>query len=76
MLEFKDGFRDDHRMGPANAVRIGYARVSGRAQDHQMQLAALCSAERWACSSPAISSRSANVARHLGVARSTLYRAL
>lgn len=28
-----------------NAVRIGYARVSGRAQDHQMQLDALAAAD-------------------------------
>jgi DNA invertase Pin-like site-specific DNA recombinase len=29
----------------ANTVRIGYARVSGRAQDHQMQLDALAAAD-------------------------------
>jgi hypothetical protein len=28
-----------------NAVRIGYARVSGRTQDHQMQLDALALAD-------------------------------
>ena len=31
-------------VGYTNAVRIGYARVSGRAQDHQMQLDALAAA--------------------------------
>ena len=46
-------FRDDPRMGssagdPAaysNTVRIGYARVSGRTQDHQLQLDALAAAD-------------------------------
>jgi len=46
-------FRDDPRMGssagdPApysNTVRIGYARVSGRTQDHQLQLDALADAD-------------------------------
>jgi hypothetical protein len=31
--------------GYTNTVRIGYARVSGRAQDHQMQLDALVAAD-------------------------------
>ena len=52
-VEFRDGFRDDRRMQPAphapavrtNTVRIGYARVSGRTQDHQMQLDALATAD-------------------------------
>jgi DNA invertase Pin-like site-specific DNA recombinase len=42
---FRDGFRDDRAMtAPAvydNSVRIGYARVSTRTQDHQAQLGAL-----------------------------------
>ena len=32
-------------VGYTNTVRIGYARVSGRAQDHQMQLDALADAD-------------------------------
>jgi DNA invertase Pin-like site-specific DNA recombinase len=32
-------------VGYTNIVRIGYARVSGRAQDHQMQLDALAAAD-------------------------------
>ncbi|MGH3427355.1 MAG: recombinase family protein [Mycobacteriales bacterium] len=42
---FRDGFRDDLLVDAvssySNAVRIGYARVSGRTQDHQLQLDAL-----------------------------------
>lgn len=45
---FRDGFRDDLFVDGAtaysNAVRIGYARVSGRSQDHQLQLDALAAA--------------------------------
>ncbi len=51
-VEFRDGFRDDHPMdsptAPAaysNTVRIGYARVSARTQDHQLQLDALAAAD-------------------------------
>ena len=48
VLVFRDGFRDDLVVdgGAAysNAVRIGYARVSGPTQDHQMQLDALADA--------------------------------
>lgn len=44
-LVFRDGFRDDSCVDDAgafsNAVRIGYARVSGQRQDHQLQLDAL-----------------------------------
>jgi DNA invertase Pin-like site-specific DNA recombinase len=43
----RDGMRDDRLMSipPArNSVRIGYARVSPRAQDHQAQLGALAAA--------------------------------
>lgn len=47
-LVFRDGFRDDLCVDGAtaysNAVRIGYARVSGRSQDHQLQLDALAGA--------------------------------
>lgn len=45
---FRDGFRDYSFMDEApaftNAVRIGYARVSGRSQDYQLQLDALAGA--------------------------------
>jgi DNA invertase Pin-like site-specific DNA recombinase len=48
VLVFRDGFRDDLFVdGVAaygNAVRIGYARVSGPTQYHQMQLDALADA--------------------------------
>lgn len=43
-LEFWDALRDNERMTtdtPTNTVRIGYARISGRSQDHQLQLDAL-----------------------------------
>jgi DNA invertase Pin-like site-specific DNA recombinase len=47
-LVFRDGFRDDLWVDGvsaySNAVRIGYARVSGRSQDHQLQLDALAGA--------------------------------
>jgi DNA invertase Pin-like site-specific DNA recombinase len=47
-LVFRDGFRDDLFVDGvsaySNAVRVGYARVSGRSQDHQMQLDALAGA--------------------------------
>ncbi len=47
-LLFRDGFRDDLFVDGvsaySNAVRIGYARVSGRSQDHQLQLDALAAA--------------------------------
>jgi len=46
--ELRDGMRDDRLMStpPAfdNSVRIGYARVSTSAQDHQAQLSALAAA--------------------------------
>jgi DNA invertase Pin-like site-specific DNA recombinase len=49
VLVFWDGFRDTRRVtGDAqysNAVRIGYARVSARTQDHQLQLDALNGAD-------------------------------
>ncbi len=44
---FRDGIRDDKPMSaPAydNSVRIGYARVPARAQDHQAQMDALAAA--------------------------------
>lgn len=40
-VEFRDSLRDDPGMARTNTVRIGYARVSGRSQDHQLQLDAL-----------------------------------
>lgn len=47
-LVFRDGFRDDLFVDAvssySNAVRVGYARVSGRSQDHQLQLDALAGA--------------------------------
>jgi hypothetical protein len=43
-----DGFRDDLFVDGvsaySNSVRVGYARVSGRSQDHQLQLDALANA--------------------------------
>ena len=48
VLVFRDGFRDDLFVDGvsaySNAVRVGYARVSGRSQDHQLQLDALAGA--------------------------------
>lgn len=48
-LELRDGFRDSDALAAAttytNTVRLGYARVSGRSQDHQMQLDALAAAD-------------------------------
>jgi DNA invertase Pin-like site-specific DNA recombinase len=47
-LEYRDGLRDDAAMPAAkytNTARIGYARTSTRAQDHQMQLDALAEAD-------------------------------
>ncbi len=47
-VEFQDGFRDDEPISSptfTNTVRIGYARTSTRAQDHQMQLDALNAAK-------------------------------
>lgn len=48
-LVFRDELRDDQNVGDQpryrNAIRIGYARVSARSQDHQLQLDALSGAE-------------------------------
>jgi hypothetical protein len=45
---FRDGFQDDLFVDEvsaySNAVRVGYVRVSGRTQDHQLQLDALANA--------------------------------
>ncbi|WP_349452494.1 recombinase family protein [Nonomuraea sp. B19D2] len=59
-IEFRDCFRDHRGMGdsttaavastgpspaaPANAIRVGYARISTRAQDHLSQMEALTAA--------------------------------
>lgn len=55
VIEFRDRFRDDRCVtapaatsdapaSPANAIRLGYARVSTRAQDHLSQMQALAGA--------------------------------
>ncbi len=48
-LAFRDGIRDDPPVEASteysNVVRVGYARVSGRSQDHQLQLDALAGAD-------------------------------
>jgi DNA invertase Pin-like site-specific DNA recombinase len=48
LTRFRDGIRDDQPVsmpGYDNTVRIGYARVSGRSQDHRLQLDALAAAD-------------------------------
>jgi hypothetical protein len=44
VLVFRDDLFVDGGAAYSNAVRIGYARVSGPTQDHQMQLDALADA--------------------------------